>query len=400
MAYATTSVFDVLADDENQERVGARKALGLAHIRIENHLGRFLRGAVTMEEFDARMATVQDQFAAYVAEACSETGHDGAEHIAHALVDHYSVQRRWQPREMIAGENPFAKKDEKEKDDDEDGDDKDEKDSKPPWLKDKKSEWIDANDPEKESDDEDEDKGDDDRERDEQAIEKQDKKSRFLVSGEYFPYDQQEGRDPGYADAYTPEYEGDAGSGCPTCGGEGQHMGTLGHRDHFRCRNCGMDFSQSQGDQQYRDPGNDSGLPPEYSHMGADNASKLVTCPECGGDGRQAGVNKIGKCHGKGKVPNFGDSMLDAISKTAEDQKNTGLDGPEPKMDKKKWTPHSLDQEPSVDDGGRWPTKRKDPVEIIKAENREDEGHDQEEMSNFTTTETLPSHSTMLGSAR
>jgi transposase-like protein len=31
---------------------------------------------------------------------------------------------------------------------------------------------------------------------------------------------------------------------CPVCGGPGMELGTLGNRQHFRCRNCGMDFSR------------------------------------------------------------------------------------------------------------------------------------------------------------
>jgi hypothetical protein len=30
---------------------------------------------------------------------------------------------------------------------------------------------------------------------------------------------------------------------CPLCGGEGVPLGTLGRRAHYRCRNCGIDFS-------------------------------------------------------------------------------------------------------------------------------------------------------------
>ena len=29
---------------------------------------------------------------------------------------------------------------------------------------------------------------------------------------------------------------------CPACGGEGTHLGTLGSRSWFRCRQCGLDF--------------------------------------------------------------------------------------------------------------------------------------------------------------
>lgn len=30
---------------------------------------------------------------------------------------------------------------------------------------------------------------------------------------------------------------------CPQCGGQGNFLGTLGTRDHFRCRQCGWEFS-------------------------------------------------------------------------------------------------------------------------------------------------------------
>ncbi len=34
---------------------------------------------------------------------------------------------------------------------------------------------------------------------------------------------------------------------CQICGGPGQYLGTLGRRIHFRCQDCGMDFSWIQG---------------------------------------------------------------------------------------------------------------------------------------------------------
>jgi hypothetical protein len=30
---------------------------------------------------------------------------------------------------------------------------------------------------------------------------------------------------------------------CPICGGSGTHIGDLGWRRHFRCRDCGIEFS-------------------------------------------------------------------------------------------------------------------------------------------------------------
>jgi hypothetical protein len=31
---------------------------------------------------------------------------------------------------------------------------------------------------------------------------------------------------------------------CPACGGDSYPLGTLGRREHFRCRDCGMDSSR------------------------------------------------------------------------------------------------------------------------------------------------------------
>ena len=31
--------------------------------------------------------------------------------------------------------------------------------------------------------------------------------------------------------------------GCPACNGPASSLGALGSREHFRCRNCGLDFS-------------------------------------------------------------------------------------------------------------------------------------------------------------
>ena len=37
--------------------------------------------------------------------------------------------------------------------------------------------------------------------------------------------------------------EGDEAPSCPMCSGPGVPLGKLGNRQHYRCRNCGMDFS-------------------------------------------------------------------------------------------------------------------------------------------------------------
>lgn len=51
--------------------------------------------------------------------------------------------------------------------------------------------------------------------------------------------------DPGHADAEDALTE-DPGP-CPGCGGPGVPLGQLGNRSHFRCRDCGVDFSHEVG---------------------------------------------------------------------------------------------------------------------------------------------------------
>ena len=34
---------------------------------------------------------------------------------------------------------------------------------------------------------------------------------------------------------------------CPACGGDGVTLGNLGAREHYRCRQCGIDFSTGGG---------------------------------------------------------------------------------------------------------------------------------------------------------
>lgn len=94
----TGSVFDVLASDDSDRRLAQRKALVLAETRLDNTLGRFLRAAVTEEEFGARMAACRDDFGRHVAEACAEVGHEDPAGIAKVLTSSYLRSRRWQPK--------------------------------------------------------------------------------------------------------------------------------------------------------------------------------------------------------------------------------------------------------------------------------------------------------------
>ena len=41
-------------------------------------------------------------------------------------------------------------------------------------------------------------------------------------------------------------FEKDDAPECPACGGPGKLLGPLGKLTHYRCRNCGMDFSTKE----------------------------------------------------------------------------------------------------------------------------------------------------------
>jgi hypothetical protein len=85
-------------------------------------------------------------------------------------------------------------------------------------------------------------------------------------------------------------------------------------------------------------PDSRTASPKEYNPASdKDDSPKQVTCPLCGGDNP-----KCSRCHGKGKVSDWGPSALDALESRVATE-TTGLGGPEPKIDKRKWTPENLD---------------------------------------------------------
>lgn len=47
-------------------------------------------------------------------------------------------------------------------------------------------------------------------------------------------------------DCYSDDCEGQCNDlpSCPSCGGPAQLLGILGARAHYRCHDCGQDFSQ------------------------------------------------------------------------------------------------------------------------------------------------------------
>lgn len=85
---------------------------------------------------------------------------------------------------------------------------------------------------------------------------------------------------------------------CPACGGPGSHLGTLGTREHFRCRNCGADFSHKESEE-YKTRPSDEKRSDRKFRSGMDKAiwQNILTkksasrhgdsrdCPKCGGAG-------------------------------------------------------------------------------------------------------------------
>lgn len=63
---------------------------------------------------------------------------------------------------------------------------------------------------------------------------------------------------------------------CPACGGDGTKLGALGAREHFRCRDCGIDFSES-GKAEART------VKAEAPPMEQKPPKEKKFCPECAG---------------------------------------------------------------------------------------------------------------------
>jgi len=84
------------------------------------------------------------------------------------------------------------------------------------------------------------------------------------------------------------------------------------------------------------------------------------------------------------------DDSLDFAAKTAAPAGNTGLAGPSPTMDKKRWTPKSIT--PIDVPSKRHPTVQKDITEVMPRENEGPPGDisNIDEINALTTTETLP----------
>lgn len=129
-------------------------------------------------------------------------------------------------------------------------------------------------------------------------------------------------------------------------------------------------FVEEHGDEQI--PDRVSALPKASDYNPGeqkDDSGKKVPCPRCGGSGKTASHTECSRCEGSGKVSDWGPSALDALESKVAGDGPTGLGGPEPKMDKAKWTPQNVKE---LDVPSKYnPTERKDILEPLIPDNEE-----------------------------
>jgi hypothetical protein len=110
------------------------------------------------------------------------------------------------------------------------------------------------------------------------------------------------------------------------------------------------------------------------------------TCPQCGEMGEHETDEPEDTHDELGKQKGNKNGLFSSVH--TADEGNTGLSGPSPKMDKKRWTPQSV--KPIDVPSERHPTIQKDVTEVIPKDNLTGPAHDMDEINAQTTTETLP----------
>lgn len=400
-------VFEVLAADDSDVRLASRRALVLSENRINERLGSFLGASKSADEFDARLSYVEDHFKGIIAVACEEVGHGNPQAIYSSLRAHY---RPVQPRTASVIHE-----------------------ARRPKMCPYHSEVVDislgAGDPKAGYDvmqshawGTNHCQGDwegkcnfkremvsqsywDDRQKalDEQREERQQAVSPVPEGVEEPTEDDvslSEPSEPIGEVEETPEgsnnvidfpspdgmvdnggsaiaepmalaaslHEADDEKGvCQSCDGEGCPGCAFTGKGYPKGKNQKeieeSDAREKESRTAENNPSNQS-----------DDSNKSVPCPECGGDGKTNGGKECPRCKGQGHVSDWGPSTLDAVGssvKTADNGKgNTGLGGPEPVIDERKWTPQNVRKVEVPSD--RHPTKEKDPIDPIKAVNDDD----------------------------
>lgn len=109
----SSGVFEHLAAFDESAQIASRKAVAVAHKRVEDYIGPFVRNAASAADVEARLALVEDDVDQIVADTVEEYG-GNAKHIKASIREHLADAEHLK-------EYQFKKKD--ESDDDEDDSD-------------------------------------------------------------------------------------------------------------------------------------------------------------------------------------------------------------------------------------------------------------------------------------
>lgn len=369
-------VFEVIANDDSQARLASRQALVLSETRIAQRLGKLLGNATTGADFDARFSYVEDDFKGIVQTACEEVGHGKPEAIVASLKAHLRNAAD-DEKDKLEEEDSHLPPQERQfvhpnyDDDEEDEKTSSVREARKPKMCPYHSEIVDIS------------LGAGDAAAGYNTMQPHAWGShhcqgdwdggkcnfkREMVTQSYWD-DRQKNLDDKRERATEPVDTIDLGP-------VNDSIETVEPIDSVGTEPIIDSEPVSEGGEVIDFPGGgDVATEPlaiaakvagDFNPSDQDDKSKKVPCPQCGGDGETNGGKECSKCHGKGRVADWGPSALDAIEgKTAENE--TGLGGPEPKIDKRLWTPQNVRkvEVPSEEH----PTKQKDPIEPIKAIN-------------------------------
>lgn len=128
----------------------------------------------------------------------------------------------------------------------------------------------------------------------------------------------------------------------------------------------------------------------DCSECGKDGFLKGGVCGPCRGKKLKGDGDNDKENHDQDEDADDGDDSLSFAARTAAPAGNTGLAGPSPTMDKKRWTPQSV--KPIDVPSERHPTVQKDITEAMPRENEGPPGDigNIDEINALTTTESLP----------
>jgi hypothetical protein len=379
---ATPGIFEVLASDQHDARVASRRALVLSRDRLDARLGKFLAASRSPEEFDARYDLVSDDFAGIVRVAADEVGHDDPDSLIETLHAHYREAKDHWIQDAVKKPGDLHKK-------------------------------LDVPEGEKISED-----------KIENAEETGDKnlkeKAQFAENVKGLGKGKKSSTVAGYLSSYyasdndEDEEETEDDPDAFTLGADGtpdlvqpqrpkkksstqkksKKCAECKDKNHNSCAGGDCSCKKCSGD-------DDDSL--EFAAKTADAApfvqAALVEPASGSGEDNlteyerqliQAGRAKIGP---NGILQLINPDMHtppEKQAKTAAPEGNTGLAGPSPKMDKKRWTPKSV--KPIDVPSERHPTVQKDILEVMPKENEGPPGDVSkiDEINALTTTETLP----------